>query len=335
MRRVVAALVLATVALYLPHVWRAGYVYEDGHQLQNVPAVLQVGDFVPRLHPEGLQVALIRATYASERAPVVHLVSLALHLVAGGLVGLLAWQLFGLPWVGVYAAGVFWLHPFQVEAVAYGAAQMAQWVTVGVLVAAVALSERTTVPRAVVALVALALAAWIKPTVVAGLPIVLALGWRHWTPLGRAVCVGLAALLVAWLRPMALLGRLLETDVLHSAWRWMLIQSTLAASYAWQAVWPFGLSLDPDVDLWPAAVLVGSVAALVGLTVAAWRVRGKWPVVTVGWLWFVVALVPRIVVRQHEVMHAHHAYLAFAGLAMIGGWLLAGAPRLSVGGRTV
>lgn len=223
--------------------------------------------------------------------------AIGLHLLNGALLAQVARQ-----WCSeaatVLIVGVFWLHPAQVESVAYLSGAREALVVAGALLAAVGWWSGRRVGL-VVGAVALLLAAAVKPSarpVLLVTPLVLAgltwdaRGWR-WLSL-----VGVAALLTAPLD-----GAL--------RWAWSLV--TLLARLAW----PVGFAVVHDA---PQGV-VGPMVALAVVSVAgvvAWRSRWGWW----AWVWVVGLTAPRALVTDAPPLTEHHLYGPVLAV-----WVLAGA----------
>jgi hypothetical protein len=112
-------------------------------------------------------------------------------------------------------------------------------------------------------------------------------------------------------------------------------QATAVWRYLGLVVWPVGLSLDHDFELVPWAVrwlaLVGLTSGtilLVLLLCSTWNddmsVRRRLCVelgvplsVVFGALWVVIALAPRFVMRQPEILNEHQFLMPMVGLALV------------------
>ena len=77
------------------------------------------------------------------------------------------------------------------------------------------------------------------------------------------------------------------------------------------------------------AQIVGSVVVLVGITAAAWAWRRTRPYLIVGWLWYLVMLLPVIGLVQVGVqaMADRYTYLPQIGVVVTLVWAVAGVPR--------
>ena len=100
------------------------------------------------------------------------------------------------------------------------------------------------------------------------------------------------------------------------------------ATYLKQAVWPQDLAIyypyPARFRAWPVAV---AVVLLAGATVAAVCLRRKRPYLLVGWLWYLVMLVPVIGLVQagDQALADRYAYLPLVGISLCVAW---GANRL-------
>jgi protein O-mannosyl-transferase len=100
--------------------------------------------------------------------------------------------------------------------------------------------------------------------------------------------------------------------------------------YLKMAVWPVDLAVLYPISTPDAVASVAAGVVLCALTYGAWRLAGRYPYVMVGWLWYVVTLVPVIgLVQVGSQSHAdRYAYTPLLGI-----WLVAalGIPELMRG----
>jgi tetratricopeptide (TPR) repeat protein len=66
------------------------------------------------------------------------------------------------------------------------------------------------------------------------------------------------------------------------------------AAYLWKMLWPSNLAVFYPMEAWSAAVVLASAALILALTFAAVRWSGRCPYLPVGWLWYLVTLLPVI-----------------------------------------
>jgi Flp pilus assembly protein TadD len=103
-------------------------------------------------------------------------------------------------------------------------------------------------------------------------------------------------------------------------------QARVIVAYLCLLGWPFGLCVDRHVrvseTLLEPGVIAGGLVVL-GLLVAAWRVRRQRPLVSLGIVWFLVALAPTSsILPLNQVMNEHRLYLPGIGVALaVAGWV--------------
>lgn len=291
-----AALVLIgllTVVVYAP-LYGSGYVYED-------PLVLAA---------QGDGRALTMATVRISADPgVQHVVSVAIHLLNGGLVYLLA----GLvaPNLALVLTAVFLWHPLAIEAVAALGGRGDLLLLTGLLLTALG-----------------AMRAW---WVVMAFGVVIALGAKE---------LGLIALPLAWLglwRAVEIKRTLIAASavvavaglwwVRDGLWAWLTLSPLPWAEFAGRQIvqvwtlfglsmWPVGLSIDHDPLAVPlAARVVTGVATVVLIALFAWSVARAWTLaLALGWIALVIA--PRFVVFGVETIHERQFYPALPGVLL-------------------
>jgi tetratricopeptide (TPR) repeat protein len=241
-------------------------------------------------------------------------------------------------------AGLFAVHPLNVECVAWVAERKSVLSMFFLLLALVAYGSyagKKSIGRyaLVVALFALGLAA--KPMVVT-LPVLLLL-WDYW-PLRRIGSESedsserLMPLLVAEKVPLFALsaasswitlyaqrsgGALGTAESLPFASR---LENAIYsyAAYVGKGIWPSRLAVfypHPENSL-AAWKVLATALFIVAITVAAWRQRKHRRYLLAGWLWYLVALVPMIGIVQvgRQAMADRYAYLPFVGLFIIAVW---------------
>ena len=239
-------------------------------------------------------------------------------------------------------AGLFAVHPLNVECVAWVAERksvLSMFFLLLALVAYGSYARGRSVGRyaVVVALFALGLAA--KPMVIT-LPVLLLL-WDYWPlrrmssesegersiPLLVAEKIPLFALSAAssWITLYAQHsgGALGTTESLPFAAR---VQNAVYsyAAYIGKGIWPSGLAVfypHPENSLVSWKVLAAALF-IVAITVAAWRQREHRRYLLTGWLWYLAALAPMIGIVQvgRQAMADRYAYLPLVGLFIIAVW---------------
>lgn len=98
--------------------------------------------------------------------------------------------------------------------------------------------------------------------------------------------------------------------------------------YLWKMIWPLELSVFYPVQAWPPAVVLACAALIAAVTFAAVRWARTCPYVLVGWLWYLVTLLPVIGIIKigDAAMSDRYTYLPLLGPFMALSW---GAAALS------
>jgi tetratricopeptide (TPR) repeat protein len=87
--------------------------------------------------------------------------------------------------------------------------------------------------------------------------------------------------------------------------------------YLGKTVWPANLSvLYPLPPRLPWSEVIAAAICLTAITWSAWRMRGRYPYLLVGWLWFLGTLVPVIGLVQLNVQSPgdHYTYIPLIGI---------------------
>lgn len=330
-----ALVLLATVAVYAP-LRSAQWVYEDRPTVTFAdPWQGTVGELARAVHwpkvwdPEiGLTDATFRMEqrlgYTGHLSAVV--INLSLFLVCGLLIARLASRL-GLP--GWLAAGLFLLHPMQVEAVAYVSKRgelLAALGLLGACLAALSHGSRWWRGPVIGLLVGLTWHTKAPAVVIAGLvPFVWA--WdRGVRPRPRLLWLA-AGLLVPFLLVNAPLPLMRDSLLGRSVWAFLGGQAVTLWHLAQLIVLPWGFTVDYDAAVAPAgaqAVALVTLAILLGWAV----VRGiagsrSWAVWAV--LWTGIAVAPRFVFPSTEWLNEHQMLTPMIGVSLA---LTAGLVRL-------
>ncbi len=93
--------------------------------------------------------------------------------------------------------------------------------------------------------------------------------------------------------------------------------------YICKMFWPSGLAFYYPLQTFPLWKVVGAALLLILISLASVRLAGKRPWLTVGWIWYLMALFPLIgLVRGGlwPAMADRYAYLPYIGLFMILAW---------------
>lgn len=240
-----------------------------------------------------------KALFGPASAMGFHAGNLALHLVNG----LLLLLLLPVTWASVFIVGVWWLHPLQVESVAYISSRSDLLLITCVLAGVVAV-QRGWFGWAAVCAVGAILA---KEVGIIAAPLLAWHAWRRWDgplPWKPAIPAAVVGLWVLWLFRAEL------------SWdpAWTMAELVKAWRFAWMVVWPAGFSIDHDWRWITGAVpLWGLLGTLFAMGVAVVRPRSRFAY-ALGWA--LIALTPRLIVPLYEGLHEHHMTLPLLGVAL-------------------
>lgn len=272
-----------------------------------------------------------------------HLTSVLLHAVNVVLLFLLLQKATGCLFRSATVAGLFAAHPLNVECAAWIAERKSVLSMFFLLLTMLAYgwyARKRSAGRyaIIVALFALGLAA--KPMVVT-LPVLLLL-WDYW-PLRRmpseaenshpsmawlvAEKIPLLALSTAssWITLYAQRsgGAVGTAELLPLSMR---IENAIYsyAAYLAKAIWPAGLAVfypHPENSL-PGWKILSAGLLILAITALAWFYRNRHRYLLVGWLWYLVAMLPMIGIVQvgRQAMADRYAYLPFVGLFFAAVW---------------
>jgi len=278
-----------------------------------------------------------------------HVVSVMLHAFNVVLLFFVLRRATGNVLRSAVVAGLFAVHPLNVECVAWVAERKSLLSMLFLLLALAAYgwyatwyaSTRSFWRYAVVAaLFALGLAA--KPMIVT-LPLLL-LVWDYWPlqrfPSDRHASSARPAILRLIVEKIPLLalsaasawitlyaqrvgGALGNTELLPLGQR---LENAIYsyAAYLGKGIWPTGLAVfyphpEGSLVLWK---VLGAALFFVTITVLAWLYRDRHPYLLAGWSWYLLAMIPMIGVVQvgRQAMADRYAYLPFVGLFVIAVW---------------
>jgi tetratricopeptide (TPR) repeat protein len=338
-------LALATLLVYLPVTRHAFLSYDDDDYVTNNPMVQQgltlagVGwafttFHAANWHPLTWLSHMADCEFFNLNAGAHHFVNALFHAANAALLFVLLWRLTGKLQPAALVAALFAWHPLHVESVAWVAERKD---VLSVFFALLALLSYAKFARANsrrsywFALVFFALGLLAKPMLVT-LPFVLLL-LDYW-PLGRIsnlksqfsiflpllrekIPFFLLAAASCVVTPMA---QRTSAAVVSLAWvplDYRLENATVAtARYLLKMLWPADLAvIYPPAGI-PGAAFSLALAALVLISVAVWRARGRSRCWLVGWLWFLGTLVPVIGLVQvgGSIMADRYTYLPSIGV---------------------
>jgi tetratricopeptide (TPR) repeat protein len=93
--------------------------------------------------------------------------------------------------------------------------------------------------------------------------------------------------------------------------------------YLYKTVWPFHLSVHyPHPGTWPVWLVALSLAVLTGITFLTIRTFRKYPFLLVGWLWYLIGLLPVIGLIQigSHAFADRYTYIPLIGVFMALAW---------------
>ncbi len=269
-----------------------------------------------------------------------HLTNLILHVANSLLLFLLLNRITGSAWRSALVAALFAVHPLHVESVAWVAERKDVLSTLFWLLTMYAYAHYAVQPgivRYLLVAVAFGLGLMCKPMLVS-LPVVLLL-LDYW-PLGRT---NLKWRLLREKLPLLLMsagscaatflaqrsgGAVAPLDALPLLAR---ISNAIVsyAGYVLKMLWPVNLAVfyPRPLDGVPGWLVAGLFLALAAVTVLVIRARRR-PYLPVGWLWYLITLVPVIGLVQvgDQAMADRYTYITLTGLFVIIAW---GVPDLT------
>jgi tetratricopeptide (TPR) repeat protein len=260
-----------------------------------------------------------------------HATNVALHVACVVLLFAFLRKTTAAPWASALAAGLFAVHPMHVESVAWVAERKdvlstAFWLLAMLAHARWALSRQSAWRWWTAAAMALGLMS--KPMLVT-LPLALLL-LDVW-PLRRTRAGESFLALAAEKLPLFVLSAAASAvtlwaqgaegalEAIEPPGLIVRLANALRACgvYLAQTLWPVDLAVFyPYPDPVPAAQVALSAAALAALSAVAWNAARRAPWLTVGWLWFLVTLLPVIgLVQVGAQAHAdRYVYVPHVGL---------------------
>ena len=273
-----------------------------------------------------------------------HLTNVLLHAVNAGLLFWVLFRLTGARWKSAFVAALFAWHPTRVEAVAWIAARKDVLSGLFFLLALLAYArhaERPSARRMAWVSIWMLLGLMSKAILVVLPPLLLLLdawplrrakafwggaSWQDWKPLlvEKALPIALAAIFMGLNLWTHRTGR--GAGAMVPALTRLGMMAPNIMDYLGKIAVPIRLNVfypDCDAVSWPWSLAAWAI--LGGATGAALLQREKRPYVAVGWLWFLVALLP--VLRGVRLGLAQYAdrwtYLPLIGLAIAGIWTAA------------
>ncbi len=270
-----------------------------------------------------------------------HLSNVLIHIATTLLLFFALTRMTNSPWKSAFVASLFALHPFHVESVAWVAERkdvLSGMFWMLSMLAYVWYTERPGALRYTLLLVSFTLGLMAKPMLVT-LPIALLL--LDWWPLGRIRQVKVSALITEKLPLFSMTiasciityvvqqrgGAMGGADKLGFAVK---IGNAILSygTYILKTFWPVNFANPyPHPGLGISALLVFiSAVFLIGISIAAFVLR-RHSYLPVGWLWYLVTLVPVIGIIQvgEQAMADRYTYIPLIGIFVMIAW---GIPEL-------
>ena len=283
-----------------------------------------------------------------------HITNVIFHATSSVLLLLLLFRCTGSLWQSSFVAALFALHPLHVESVAWVAERkdvLSAFLGLLTLCLYAEYVAKRNIGLYILAFLVFVLGLLSKPMLVT-LPIIMLLmdywpldRYRHTEKQGLLQLSGRTRAVIIEKAPFflcSLLSGLITmyaqhkggaTNSLTSVPVVLRIENALVAyvKYIGKTLWPTDLAvLYPLPVSFPLWQVIGSLLVLFSVTVATVRVRNRHPFLVVGWLWFLVTLVPVIGLIQvgSQSMADRYSYIPVIGLFIMAAW---GVPVLTNG----
>ncbi len=272
-----------------------------------------------------------------------HMLNVLLHLGNSLLLFFVAFLVFNNTELALLAALTFSLHPLRLESVAW-ISQRKDLLSLFFGLLAVVLFLRYLRARVVLAYVAsivvFSLALLSKPSMIT-LPVLLLIVELAWTIRNEParvvsdrnsffslrahfnkipyVVLALACAVTAILSQregggLRNLGELALGDRL-------MIALPAYVAYFGKLFWPFNLSVYYPIVHYPSGLAFGCFACLLLISIICWTLRGRYPELVLGWIWFLVALVPMIGIVAIGAQALADRWTQLAHIGLIAGLL--------------
>jgi hypothetical protein len=288
-----------------------------------------------------------------------HWTSVVLHAANVVLLFLLLQRVTGTFWRSLAVAGLFALHPLNVESVAWVAERKNVLSTLFFLLALGSYgwyARRPKIPRYLVVALFFVLGLASKPMVIT-LPFVLLLidSWplrriKGWSEPASAFPTPQQDLSRILLEKLPLLAISVGSAIVTLIAQEQVVVTTVAlpvgvrlrtvpyayATYLWKMLWPAKLAPiypHPGLTL-PIWVVILDAIVLIAVSAEVWRQRRRYPYLAVGWAWFLGTAIPVIGIVQvgDQVVADRYAYVPLIGIFITIAWgATALADRMRVG----
>jgi tetratricopeptide (TPR) repeat protein len=260
-----------------------------------------------------------------------HVENVLWHLATALLLLLLLARTTDRPWPAAMAAALFAVHPIAVESVAWAVERrvvLAGFFGILGVLLHVAWVRRGGAWRFAASLAAFALSMMAKPLFVAAPLLLLAVDFwpLRRTDARRALLEKIPLAIVCAAAAAAILHTIdLEPEVPHADLPLRLANvALLPFRYLRDLAWPDALAVYyPFPRYIPGWQVILAVGGLGTITFAVWGARRFAPYLLFGWVWFLVALLPTLGLKQQGLWAAsadRHAYVAAIGVLVAVAW---------------
>jgi tetratricopeptide (TPR) repeat protein len=242
-----------------------------------------------------------------------HWVSLFLHLLVVVELFFLVYQLFGEKLLAFGCSLLFAVHPLQTQAVNY------IWSRSVLLMAVFGLGTLLLARRfPLTALISFQLAIWCRSeAVILCLPLILLNRSFRRAPVALAG-VNAAACVYSLLKYAPREMAWYHSDLLG----YWVLQPVAFLKYLSLMIWPVGLNVDHDLGPVPLWASIGAAAVISALLILVLRLRERYPVPVLGFLWMAATLAPSLLVPNSDVLNESRAYFPLAGFTLMASWFL-------------
>jgi tetratricopeptide (TPR) repeat protein len=343
-------LILSTFALYWPvhnytfiHYDDATYVAHNpnvntGLSRQNIKWAFNIG-YASNWHPLTWLSHMLDCQLYGDAPGAHHLTNVMFHIANTLLLFIVLQRMTKALWASAFVAALFALHPLHIESVAWIAERkdvLSTFFWMLTMLAYVRYTERPVLSRYIVTLLLFALGLMAKPMLVT-LPFILLL-LDYW-PMGRFSRKKISGLVIEKV-PLLVLSVLSSIITVIAQRGGGSVVSAEALSlkvrlgnavvsyiaYIAKMFWPARLAIlypHPGVAP-PIATVILYVTLLLFLSVGFLYAAGRYGFLIVGWLWYIVTLVPIIGIVQvgGQGMADRYTYVPLTGLFIIITWTI-------------
>jgi Flp pilus assembly protein TadD len=263
-----------------------------------------------------------------------HFTNLLLHALNAVLLDRFLFRWTGAAWTSGFVAVLFACHPLRLESVAWATERKDVLSGTALMLTLLSYGRDTSRPSVgnyciVIALYALGLMA--KPTLVT-LPVLLLLldFWpleRRFSSVGQLMVEKVPLILLAGAVALVTLYAQQKGGAINPLaipWAERLANVPLAYTrYLVDTVWPFRLAVfHPYPETIPVWESMAAGVAIGGVTLLVIHYRRLQPFAFVGWLWYLIALLPMIGIIQagRQASADRYTYIPQIGLLIAGGW---------------